>query len=189
MTIIIASYSKKILKLRVNLMVNNWLGILSGLASGSPPTFIKHVINLPINIIRYREMRKLIENVDRVSGANINFEWLRPFMHSRAFNAGDIIFTKGQKADVAYILVDGQLEVVERNVNLSPGEIFGELVLFTGSRVRTASTKCNTDVRVLFIRYADLEQLYFENPGFGLHLIKLVVRRSEATRPALENGY
>jgi CRP-like cAMP-binding protein len=36
------------------------------------------------------------------------------------------------------MLVDGEVEILERKVILKPGEIFGELALFTGSGKRTA---------------------------------------------------
>jgi len=188
-TSVLATYGRSITSLRTTLMANNIFGIISGLASGAVPTALKHTINLPINYIRLREMKKLIDNVNKANDKNLNFDWLKPFMHPKIMKKGEYVFRNADLADQAFIVVDGDVEIVERRVVLKSGEIFGELALFTGSGHRTATAKCITDVRLLYIDYNDLEQLYFQNPEFGLHLIKLIVRRSEATRLALQNGY
>lgn len=189
LTSVVATYSRSITTLRSTLMANNIFGALSGLASGAAPTALKHLINLPINYIRLREMKKLIDNVNKANEKNLNFDWLKPFMHPRLVKKGEYVFRNKDLANQAFIVVDGDVEIIERGVILKAGEIFGELALFTGSGHRTASAKCITDVRLLYIEYNHLEQLYFQNPEFGLHLIKLIVRRSEATRLALQNGY
>ena len=188
-SVIIATYSKTIMSLRFSLMINNIFGMLSGFTSGSLPTIFKHIINFPINYIRHKQMKTLIENVNNSTNKEINFEWMKSFMHPMSFKKGDYVFHNDEAADKAYILVDGQIEIKERKVILAPGEIFGELALFTGSGKRTASSFCVTDVNLLYITYVDLEQLYFQKPEFGFHLIKLIVSRSEATRLALMNGY
>lgn len=188
-TVIIATYSKTILSLRLSLMINNIFGILSGITSGAVPTIVKHTINFPLNFIRHKQIKKLIKNLESSNSENFNVEWLKPFMQTASYKKGDYIFKNNDAADKAFILTDGEAEIQERNVTLQSGEIFGELALFTGSGKRTASVFCLTDVKLLYISYNDLEQLYFQNPQFGFHLIKLIVRRSEATRLALMNGY
>ena len=188
-SVIIATYSKTVMSLRFSLMVNNIFGMLSGFTSGALPTIVKHVINFPINFLRHKQMKTLIENVNNSNKKEINFEWMKPFMHPISFSKGDYVFHNDEIADRAYIVVDGQVLIEERKVMLEPGEIFGELALFTGTGRRTASSLCLTDVNLLYITYVDLEQLYFEKPEFGFHLIKLIVSRSEATRLALMNGY
>ena len=42
-----------------------------------------------------------------------------------------------------------------------------------------ASAVCTTDVRLMFITYEQLEQLYFQNPEFGLYLVRLIMQRFE----------
>jgi len=71
--------------------------------------------------------------------------------------------------------------IVTQGVNfpLAPGALFGEMALFTRKSQRTASAVCRTDVRLLVITYEQFEQLYFQNPEFGLYLVRLVVRRFE----------
>jgi len=86
-------------------------------------------------------------------------------------------------ADIGLVLdlLDDQLqvEIVERGAVLSPGDIFGEMALFTTKGRRTATARCVSDVSLLVITYEQFEQLYFQNPEFGLYLVRLIVRRFE----------
>ena len=51
--------------------------------------------------------------------------------------------------------------------------------VFTEAGRRTASAVCVSDVRLLVITYEQFEQFYFQNPEFGLYLVRLIVRRFE----------
>jgi CRP-like cAMP-binding protein len=51
--------------------------------------------------------------------------------------------------------------------------------VFTDAGRRTASAVCVSNVRLLVITYEQFEQLYFQNPEFGLYLVRLIVRRFE----------
>jgi CRP-like cAMP-binding protein len=166
--------------LRITAMVGNLLGVTLGLVTGNLPTIVKHAINFPLNATRLREMRRLIASVREANAGDLNIEWLKPFMHPRGSPATDLVFAKGDAATEAFFLVDGKVEIVERGVTLEPGAIFGEMALFTRSGKRTATARCLTDVRLLTITYEQFEQLYFQNPEFGLYLVRLIVRRFEA---------
>jgi CRP/FNR family cyclic AMP-dependent transcriptional regulator len=179
-TVVGAAYMKAMIPLRITAMSGNLLGIVVGLLTGNLPTLVKHSINFPLNATRVREMRRLISSVREASAGDLDVEWLKPFMHPRGERATDVIFSKGDDAKEAFILVEGKVEIVERGVTLEPGAIFGEMALFTKSGKRTASAKCVTDVRLLAITYEQFEQLYFQNPEFGLYLMRLIVRRFEA---------
>jgi CRP/FNR family transcriptional regulator, cyclic AMP receptor protein len=179
-TVVGAAYMKSMIPLRITAMSGNLLGIVVGLLTGNLPTLVKHSINLPLNATRMREMRRLIASVREASVGDLNIEWLKPFMHPRGERATDIVFAKGDEAKEAFVLVEGKVEILERGVTLEPGAIFGEMALFTQSGKRTATARCLTDVRLLSITYEQFEQLYFQNPEFGLYLVRLIVRRFEA---------
>ncbi len=125
-------------------------------------------------------MRRLIAGVREANADDLNIEWLKPFMHPESIRATDFIFKKGDLATEAYVIVEGEVEIVERGAALGPGAIFGEMALFTTAGKRTATARCRTDVRLLSITYEQFEQLYFQNPEFGLYLVRLIVRRFEA---------
>jgi hypothetical protein len=179
-TVVGAAYSKRMIPLRMMAMSSNLLGVTLGLLTGNLPTIVKHAINFPLNATRVREMRQLIASVREANATDLNMEWLKPFMHPESARATDFLFRKGDDAKEAYVLVDGEVEIVEPGVRLKPGAIFGEMALFTTECRRTASARCLTDVRLLTITYEQFEQLYFQNPEFGLYLVRLIVRRFEA---------
>jgi hypothetical protein len=178
-TVVGAAYMKRMIPLRITAMLGNVLGVTLGLIIGSPPTIAKHAINLPLNFTRMREMRKLIASVRVANGTDLNIEWLKPFMHPRTLRRGEAVFMKGDAADEAFVVVEGHVEIVERGALLSPGAIFGEMALFTTNGKRTATARCKSDVSLLVITYEQFEQLYFQNPEFGLYLVRLIVRRFE----------
>lgn len=178
-TVVGAAYMKRMIPLRITAMVGNVLGVTYGLIIASPPTIAKHAINLPLNFTRMREMTQLIASVREANDTDLNIEWLKPFMHPRTLGAGEKIFRKGDEADEAFVVVEGRVEIVECGAILSPGDIFGEMALFTTNGTRTATARCMSDVRLLVITYEQFEQLYFQNPEFGLYLVRLIVRRFE----------
>ena len=91
-------------------------------------------------------MRRLIASVREAGATELNVEWLKPFMHPRAFKAGQPVFSKGDAASEAFVLVEGRIIVPERSAVLEPGAIFGEMALFTADSRRTASAVCASDV-------------------------------------------
>jgi hypothetical protein len=172
-----AAYATRMIPLRFMAMFGNVFGLAQGLGSGSISTIVEHAVNLPLNAARVREMRKLIATVREASKTDLNVEWLKPFAHPRALKAGASVFLKGEEASAAFILVEGRVDLPEIGVTLLPGDLFGEMALFTADGRRTASAVCATDVRLLFITYEEFEQHYFQNPEFGLYLVRLIVRR------------
>jgi hypothetical protein len=174
-----AAYAKRMIPLRLFAMFSNVLGVTLGVCLGSVPTVFKHVVNFPLNAARAREMRRLIAKVREANETDLNIEWLKPFMHPRALKAGAKVFTQGETANEAFVLVKGRIDIPERSVTLREGDIFGEMALFTAEGLRTASAVCVTDARLLVITYEQFEQLYFQNPEFGLYLVRLIVRRFE----------
>jgi CRP/FNR family cyclic AMP-dependent transcriptional regulator len=109
----------------------------------------------------------------------LKIEWLKPFMHPRKLKAGARVFSKGDDAKEAFVLVEGRIVIPENAAAIEPGAIFGEMALFTATGWRTAFAVCASDVRLLVITYEQFEQLYFQNPEFGLYLVRLIVRRVE----------
>lgn len=174
---IAAAYATRMIPLRFAAMLSNVAGLVYGLAAGSLSSIVEHGVNLPLNLARARQMQKLIVAVREASDTDLNIEWLKPFAHSRAMKAGETIFSKGDAAFEAFILIEGAVEIPEVGVTLQPGDIFGEMALFTLEGVRLASAVCKTDTLLLFITYEEFEQHYFQNPEFGLYLVRLIVRR------------
>ena len=182
----VSTFSKTMIHLRFASVLANICGVIVGLGSASLATFVRHLVILPIDIVRLREMRKLVASVKSASEKDLNVEWLKPFMHSRTVRDEEWLFRKGDEADRAFMLIEGEIEIPEINLVLKPGMLFGEMALFTHESKRTASAVCRSAGRVLQISYIEFEQLYFQNPEFGLYLVRLIVRRLQANMTQIE---
>lgn len=175
-----AFYSKTMIPLRIAVIAANAFAIVYSLYTLNIPNLIGSSILLPLNIIRVREMQRLTSDVKRAqSRGELDFDWLKPFMKPLEFKAGATIFTKGDRADSAYVIADGQVSLPDLGVILGPGSLFGEMGLFSSTGDRMSSARAMGDVRIYRITYQDFEQLYFQNPQFGLYLVRLMVRRME----------
>jgi CRP/FNR family cyclic AMP-dependent transcriptional regulator len=141
-------------------------------------TLVVASVLLPINVYRACQMMRLTRRVRAAEASgDSSVPWLRPYMKPRRLKAGEVVFRKGDLADQLYCLVDGQVELVEIGQRLEPGKIFGEIAFFAPDHRRTLSARCVDDATVLMIDETTLKQLYHQNPGFGFHLISLVVAR------------
>ena len=176
---IAAAFATRMIPLRYASMLGNAAGLAYGLVSGYLPSIVEHGVNLPLNAKRAREMQKLIVAVRQAAQTDLNIEWLKPFAHAQRFKAGEMIFRKGDRASEAFIVTEGEVEIPEAGAQLRPGDLFGEMALFTQEGARLASAVCRTDVELLYITYEEFEQHYFQNPEFGLFLVRLIVRRLE----------
>jgi CRP-like cAMP-binding protein len=107
-------------------------------------------------------------------------------MHPMRLSQGEFLFRKGDVADKAFMLTEGQIELPEIGRVLQPGELFGEMAMFTVGGNRTASAFCSKDARLLAITYEQFEQLYFQNPEFGFYLVRLIVSRFQANLAQME---
>jgi CRP/FNR family cyclic AMP-dependent transcriptional regulator len=177
LTSIGAAFMSKMIPLRRMAVLNNFFGWSSGLLNGSFPTLVKHTINLPLNIRRWSQMNQLIDKVKTANDKDLNVDWLKPFMDTRRHKAGEILFSLGDNADEAFVLMSGEIRLAERALTIKPGTLFGEMALFTEHGKRTATAICETDVTLSLISYEGFEQLYFQNPEFGLYLVRLIAKR------------
>lgn len=78
-----------------------------------------------------------------------------------------VMFEK-TSADMAYVLLDGQVEVRKDGAvvaTLEPGAIFGELALIDHT-LRSASIVAATPITALRLDHASLQQLFDDHPDF-----------------------
>ncbi len=161
------------------LAVGSNLGLLIyGALRPSPITFCVAALLLPVNLYRAIEVTRLTRRVRRAQAAADHAGlWLKPYMKTKKLKAGQTLFSQGDPAEHLFLLVEGQLELVELGKLLEPGRIFGEIALFSPDRIRTNSVRCLSPCTVLRIHDSTVRQLYFQDPAFGFHLIDLLARR------------
>jgi hypothetical protein len=151
------------------------------------PTLVVNAVTIPVLGWRTHEMWRLTRRAGRAaSGQTLSIDWLLPFMHPRTIRAGETLFKRGDDAGEMFYIAEGQMRLVAYNVLLGPGEVVGEIAMFSPARRRTRTVVAETDARLLSIGEAELKQLYYQNPHFGFYLIQLVTRRLVANMERLE---
>jgi hypothetical protein len=149
------------------------LGLNYGVFGRLYPILILHSCLLPLNVLRLRELRRLITAVREASDADA-LEALVPYMTTEERHKGDVLFTAGDPSDKLYVIQSGRVVFPELDKRVSAGEVFGEVGLFALQQVRTVTAICEDDCRLATITGDKVLELYYENPRFGLFLIRLV---------------
>jgi CRP-like cAMP-binding protein len=138
---------------------------------------VLHLILLPLNGLRLREMLRLTRDVRGATQGDLNMDWLKPFTSVRRFNRGDVLFRKGDAADAMCFVVSGQFRLAELGKDILSGQIVGELGFLAPGQLRTQTLECIEDGEVLQITYEQVKQLYYQNPQFGFYFLQLTTRR------------
>src|SRR5262245_49201920 len=84
------------------------LGLRSGIFGRVYPILVLHAALLPLNVIRLRQIRKLIDAVNEASRKDM-FEYLIPYMTSEQHRNGSTVFAKGDRADKLYFIERGSI--------------------------------------------------------------------------------
>ena len=170
-------YMKTMVPLRICEIGSNVLFAVYGFLHPSYPTLALYGILIVLNSLRLYEMLELVKKVRTAAQVDLSMDWLKPFMHKRTYNKGDILFHKGDPAEEMFYIASGNCRVVELGVQMNPGQLVGELGFLTPERQRTQTVECLDDVSMLVISYDRVSELYFQNPTFGFYFLKLSSER------------
>ncbi len=102
------------------------------------------------------------------------------------YAAGDTIFSLGDSASTAYVVLDGEVEIRLADTTLDrcgPGGVFGEMALI-GDHRRSAAAIAATTCRLAPISERRFLFLVQQTPYFALHMMRIMaerVRRKEAS--------
>jgi Cyclic nucleotide-binding domain len=175
---VVQMWMKTMIPLRLIAITTNGLFLAySALEGVWVPTFVLNCFLLPLNLYRLQEMRALIRKVDRARGTDIDMTWLRPFMSRRHIKAGETLFRKGDVAEAMYLVDSGHFVLSETAMEVPTGAVVGELGMLAPDGRRTQTLVCREAGDVLALSYDRFEELYFQNPEFGLSFLKLTSRR------------
>jgi hypothetical protein len=183
-SILVAStfYMKTMLPLRIFAIASNVAFMTYGYFGHLYPVFILHLFLFPLNIIRLRQIKKLVKDVREAVKGEFSLEWLTPYMSKTSYKKGTNIFTKGEPADKMLYIYSGRIQVtdIEGSVQtkfLERGAVLGEIGIFAPDRKRTATAIAEEDTDVYSIDEDKIIQLYYQNPKFAFYLVKLITRR------------
>ena len=122
-----------------------------GLLGGAISTFLMYFLLLPINSLRLYQILKLVKKARVAAQGDLSMDWLKPFMDTRNYSKGDVLFRKGQVADEMFLIVTGKFLVTEIGVELPPGRLVGEIGFVTPNNKRTQSVECIENGTVMTI--------------------------------------
>jgi multidrug resistance efflux pump len=170
-------YMKTMIPLRLVGITSNVTFLVYSWLAGVVPLFVLHSALLPLNILRLMQIRALLREVRKVAVGDLPLESLLPFMSQRRAEAGEVLFRRGDAAGEMFHLLSGAVRLEEVGKTLGPGAMLGEISMFAPHRERTATAVCDTDVELLSITADKVMQLYYQNPRFGFHVIRLITAR------------
>jgi CRP/FNR family transcriptional regulator, cyclic AMP receptor protein len=170
-------WMKTMIPLRMLALASNFLFIGYGYLAAAYPPLVLHVLLLPLNAMRLRQMLELSKQVAQAAAGDLNMDWIKPFTSSHEMSAGDLLFRKGELADRMFFVVSGRCRLVESGFDIAPGAVVGELAMLSPDKARTQTLQCVEGGKLLEITYAQMRQLYFQNPKFGFYFIELISKR------------
>ena len=175
---VFATYSMRtMIPLRLVGIISNCLFILYGWEAGAVPVLVLHVVLLPLNVWRLRQMVVLIEKVKAAASGDLSTDWLKPFMTARRCTAGEVLFRAGEAADRMYCVVSGAYSLVEAGLTVERGTLVGEIGLVSQHNRRALTFRCDAAGELLVMNYQRVRELYFQNPQFGFYLLRLITDR------------
>ena len=168
---------KSMLRLRALALASNVFFIAWGYVEWVWPTLALNSFILPLNAWRIWEIQKLTQEIARATEDSPVSQWLLPHMRRRSFKAGEVLFRRGDEADELIYVASGELRMAEIGERVGPGELIGEIGLFSPEKRRTQSLVCETDGELYHMTSEMIFRLYYQNPKLGFYLMRLVVQR------------
>ena len=170
-------YMKTMVPLRSVAIASNVAFIAYGYLAGLYPVFFLHVALLPLNVWRRYQMRKLLSRVRQASRGEYSIESMMPFMTKIEFKKADVLFRQGEAADKLYYLVSGSIRFPEIEASAVPGDIIGEVGVFSPWKRRTASAVAESDSTLLTLSDQKVLEVYYQNPEFGIYMVRMIIQR------------
>jgi hypothetical protein len=176
--VVVSAFVRTMIPLRWLAVGSNLGFIIYGLVHPMPMMVALHTVLLPVNLWRVGQMVRLTRRVSAAATDPRQIAiWLRPYMRSRRLKAGVTIFERGALADRLYFLAEGRVELIDVGRSLVAGQMFGEIAFFAPDGRRSSSACCVTDCTLLSIDEATFKQLVYQNPDFGLAVLRLIAGR------------
>ncbi len=174
---LVSFVQKRMVPLRGFAMASNAFYIAYCYMGASWPDLILQLCLLPLNTKRLLDIRKLTAEMKQATETSPVSEWLLPNMTRRAFKEGETLFRKGDAADSMIYVASGEVRMEELGQTLGPGELIGEIGLFSSEKKRTQTIVCHTDCVLYRMTDEMMYQLYYQNPKIGFYFMRLIVGR------------
>jgi CRP-like cAMP-binding protein len=163
--------------LRVVAIGSNALFASFGAVAHIYPVLVLHVVLLPVNVVRLTQALRVLKDGRAAGPTEILVESLLPSMSRRLVKAGQVLITKGEKADRLYYLANGKVKIPELGKVIQPGVVLGEIGIFARDQERTATVVCMDDCEVYEMSESRAKHLFFQDKSFGLAVLQLIIGR------------
>ncbi len=173
-------YLKTMIPLRVVAIASNLAFAAYGMLAGAIPIVVLHCLLLPLNALRLYQMRTLIRRVKRAARGDLSLDMMVPYMNLRTLAAGTRLFARGDYADEVFLVMKGRVRIEGKGALVKPGQLVGEMGLFSQGQRRTDGAVCETDVELASVSEDRIWELFYQNPEFGAYLLRLVMQRVAA---------
>ena len=175
--VLVTFYLKTMIPLRVVAIASNVAFASYGLLADAMPIVALHTLLLPLNALRLYQMRVLIARVKRASRGDLSLDMMVPYMNLRTVPAGTRLFSRGDLAEEVFLVMKGRVRIEGRGVLVKPGQLVGEMGLFSQGQRRTDSAVCDTEVELAAVSEDRMWELFYQNPEFGAYLLRIVMQR------------
>jgi hypothetical protein len=169
--------TRTMMPLRIVALGSNVAFITYGALLHLYPVLVLHIILLPVNAWRLREIFQLVKSVQETADDDKVFKALLPFAKQLTVSRGEVVIRKGDPSDALYLVLEGSLWVEEAEAEIGPGSIVGEMGVLSRTHRRTATVDAKTDCALGRVSAADFQRVYFADPSLGLSLIRLIIDR------------
>jgi CRP/FNR family transcriptional regulator, cyclic AMP receptor protein len=157
-------------------------GIFSGIyawLTGFWPALLLALLQLPINLLLLRSARRAMADIARADTPDHSAGILRRYGLEEHATAGQVLFRRGDKASAVYIIETGSVLLPELGIRLGPGDVLGEMGLFSRGNTRDQSAVCETDVTLTMLSREAFHHVHDAHPEIGFALMSLIRRRLE----------
>lgn len=136
-----------------------------------------HGALLPLNGLRLSQAMRLRAKIRDMAHAEYDVRKPLPFMSRFECKAGTTLFKRDEPARGIYYLLEGRVRIAELGLEVAPGQMIGEIAMFTPDKRRTQTAECLEDSVFMQLTEEKTLELYAENLEFGLYLTKMMVQR------------
>jgi DNA-binding NarL/FixJ family response regulator len=179
----------EVLSLAADGLSNKQIAARLGIAEGTVKLHMS-AIYLKLNVERRGEAIVLARRMEEVRAHHMHqaergeqvLKWLLPHVTHRRARKGDVIFRIGDESRELYYIQQGSVRLQEIGIVMGPGEVMGEIGLFSPAHTRTCTAVCQTDVELFCLGSEQARSIYYLNPQFALHIVQLIARRLLADR-------
>ncbi|WP_163849746.1 cyclic nucleotide-binding domain-containing protein [Pseudooceanicola aestuarii] len=175
----IASYAvKTMLPLRVMAILSSLFFVTYAMLEQLWPMVLMELVLLPFNSYRLWEILSLRRRLTAApTEGPPDFSVIADYAPARNVAAGTQVFAKGDAADGLYYIASGEILIEEIGITIGAGEIFGEIAFFTDAAQRSASVRTTCPARLHRIDEKTFLRLHFQDPVFGMAVMKTLTRR------------